>query len=429
VFIVDPSIAQAISSLKEAILSLRPVNSWVKEGMNFFLVVGAIFTIYKILKEVGYQKRIFLEGQNLKEREAIRNRLDNFFAPLKELRAESRILYSHFAKDEKAITKKNKEKTFRTLRHLSQGKSFSEQDQAILTEIITVGKKQLALIEEKGCVLENSSLAELLGCLGAHIRLLSIAADRKLDGMSDKLEDIVFPLEVDGAVESEIRKLRDQYKALLDPSKTKKRNSVKLSKEQKGIISLYDQDAELYFRETAYIDMTDEYQKFRKQIPLAGTILDAGCGVGRDTRYFIKKGYRVISLDASMKMVNLCRQYPFSYCLHVSFNMIEYIEEFDGIWACASLIHLSPEDFKASLSRLANATKQGGILYFSLKNGTGITNNGGKITYHYTNNDIKQIMIEKLMFELVEIWENEGKKKTDSATWTNYIFKKPTLLQ
>ncbi len=426
---MDPNIAQAISSLKEAILSLRPATSWVKEGMNFVLVVGAIFTIYKILKEVGYQKRIFLEGQNLKEREAIRNRLDNFFAPLKELRAESRILYSHFAEDEKAITKQNKEKTFRTLRHLSQGKSFSDQDQAILTEIIAIGKKQLSLIEEKGCVLENSSLAELLGCLGAHIRLLSIAADRKLDGMSDKLEDIVFPLEVDGAIESEIRKLRDQYKALLDPSKTKKRNSVKLSKEQKRIVSLYDQDAEEYFRETAYIDMTDEYQKFRNQIPFAGTIFDAGCGVGRDTRYFIKKGYRVISLDASIEMVNLCRQYPFSYCLHMSFDMIEYIEEFDGIWACASLIHLSPKDFKESLSRLANATKQGGVLYFSLKKGTGKTNNGGKTTYHYNINDINQIMVEELMFEIVDVWENEGKKKSESASWTNYLFKKPKSFQ
>ena len=43
-----------------------------------------------------------------------------------------------------------------------------------------------------------------------------------------------------------------------------------------------------------------------------------------------------------------------------------FIHEFDGVWACASLIHLPERDLKVALTKLTNATKSGGVLYFSI---------------------------------------------------------------
>ncbi|MBV5328534.1 MAG: class I SAM-dependent methyltransferase, partial [Chlorobium sp.] len=73
---------------------------------------------------------------------------------------------------------------------------------------------------------------------------------------------------------------------------------------------------------------------FRKHISKGGMILDAGCGVGRDTRYFIQHGYKVVSFDASERMVQLCSQYPFAYCRQQSFADIESIQEFDAVCLC-----------------------------------------------------------------------------------------------
>jgi SAM-dependent methyltransferase len=427
-------IIQAILSLKEAIISLKPSSSALREALSYITAIGAmiaalgvIFGIYKVLREVRNQKKLFIEGQNLKEREDIRYRLNHFFGPLKELRAESRILYAHLALDEKKNYAEQKNgQRWRALRHLSQGKDFSDQDKAILKEILEIGEKQLNLIEKEGWLIDNSTLAELFGMLGAHIRLLTLAAEHKIDGISEKIEAMVFPLEIDGAIETEIKKLQDRYKELLHFS-DKEMRWKKLFRKKDETISWYDRNPKKYFRQTAYLDLREIYKEFRKHIPFAGTILDAGCGVGRDTRYFINKGYRVISFDASIEMVNLCRQYSFAYCLHKSFENINYIEEFDGIWASASLHHLSPLKFKDALLRLADATKPGGIIHFSLKTGNGHTIDQGKTTYYHQDKDIDPIMIEKLMFTLIKKWKTEGKKKSDISNWENYIFKKPEI--
>ncbi|MBV5328533.1 MAG: hypothetical protein JZU65_13010, partial [Chlorobium sp.] len=74
------------------------------------------------------------------------------------------------------------------------------------------------LIEKEGGAITNPHLLGLLGLLGAHIRVLLLAAEGELNGFSERLDELVFPLEVDGAIETEIRKLQDRYQQLLSPN-------------------------------------------------------------------------------------------------------------------------------------------------------------------------------------------------------------------
>ena len=425
---METAIVDAINSLKEAVLFLKPSSSWFNELTNVILILGACFAAYKVVKEVGHQKQLFIEGQNIKEREDIRVRVKNFFGPFRSLRSESRTLYSYFACEEKEAARQDG-KYFRTLRHLTEGKKFSKQDSAIQDEILQLGRQQLELIEKEGGSVTNPYLLELLGLLGAHIRALLLAADGKLNGFSEKLETLVFPLEIDGALETEIRKLQDRYQQLLTPSEAKK--SISLGPSQRQTVSSYNREYRKYYRDTAYIDLSEIYNEFRTHISKCGTILDAGCGVGRDTRYFIQHGYKVVSFDASERMVQLCSQYPFSYCLQQSFADIENIEEFDAIWACATLLHLDEDELKDALLRLVNALKPKGMLYFSLKprksSGCKSTEKNGKRYYLYQTRWVEDFVQQELMLEKVKIWESIGKKTSDPANWDNYLYKKPNM--
>ena len=106
-------------------------------------------------------------------------------------------------------------------------------------------------------------------------------------------------------------------------------------------IKFYDVNAQEYFESTVNINLEEFYKKFLKYIPPNGTILDVGCGSGRDSLYFLNKGYNVISLDASEEMVKLSSELTKRKTLFMRIEDIDFQDQFDGIWACASLLHLS----------------------------------------------------------------------------------------
>lgn len=234
--------------------------AWYQEPITIFTFIIAtvivnLFTVYKSWSELRNQQRLFIEGQNLKERDDIRYKLNHFFGPIKELRGESRILYDVFALKEKAEFKEKKS-YFRTVTYLTDGHSFSDQDEALLDEIIAIGMKQIELIEKEGWAVTNLHLTEILGQLGAHIRILRMAHENKLEGMTDGIKELVFPLEIDGALESETRKLKDRYAGLLGNS-SNGMNSEKLDENQRKTIEYYNKNSLRYYKEAAFIDMSE----------------------------------------------------------------------------------------------------------------------------------------------------------------------------
>ena len=79
-------------------------------------------------------------------------------------------------------------------------------------------------------------------------------------------------------------------------------NPTKGKKKRNSTLDYYDKNADQYLNKTLFIDMSPLYKEFEAYVAKRGRILDAGCGVGRDTRHFIENGYTVISFDASKEM-------------------------------------------------------------------------------------------------------------------------------
>jgi superfamily II DNA or RNA helicase/SAM-dependent methyltransferase/SOS-response transcriptional repressor LexA len=133
----------------------------------------------------------------------------------------------------------------------------------------------------------------------------------------------------------------------------------------------YQANAERFFRDTLAVDMAELQDRFLILVPPSGLILDAGCGSGRDSRVFLERGYRVSAFDAAQELAVMASRYIGQEVAVRTFADIDECHCYDGIWACASLLHLPESELPAALARLWAALKPGGIFYLSFKNGEG----------------------------------------------------------
>ncbi|HKL78610.1 MAG TPA: class I SAM-dependent methyltransferase [Gammaproteobacteria bacterium] len=153
-------------------------------------------------------------------------------------------------------------------------------------------------------------------------------------------------------------------------------------------IDHYDQNARSYFEQTRDVDMRPLYEPFLAWIPAGGAILDAGCGSGRDTRAFQERGYRVTAIDAAPELARLAEAHA-GIAVHVQrLEELNWRDRFDGIWACASLLHLPAGDLPDAFQRLGRALKPGGVLYASFKYGQGEHQREGR---HFTDLDADRL--------------------------------------
>jgi 2-polyprenyl-3-methyl-5-hydroxy-6-metoxy-1,4-benzoquinol methylase len=100
-------------------------------------------------------------------------------------------------------------------------------------------------------------------------------------------------------------------------------------------IDYYNENAESFFSDTISVDMTALYEPFLNLLPENAHILDAGCGSGRDSLYFLRNGYKVTAIDASEKLSELASKLLKQTVLNIGFQEMEIENEFDGIWASA----------------------------------------------------------------------------------------------
>ncbi len=136
-------------------------------------------------------------------------------------------------------------------------------------------------------------------------------------------------------------------------------------------IEFYNKNAEEFYNGTIAADMSETCDKFLKYVASGGKILDAGCGSGRDSLYFMKRGYEVVSFDASEQMVRLSSELTGKLTLLMKFEDVDFKEEFDGIWACASLIHVPKVEIEKVIKKLVQGLKGDGIFFGSFKYGEG----------------------------------------------------------
>jgi len=129
----------------------------------------------------------------------------------------------------------------------------------------------------------------------------------------------------------------------------------------------YNQNAQAFSYSTFSVDMLPLYSEFLPYISAGGHILDGGCGSARDAKAFKDSGFKVTAIDASEELVKIASQYLEQKVEHKTFQQIIETNTYDGIWCCASLLHVPHNELSQVFGKLSNALKQNGALYVSFK--------------------------------------------------------------
>ena len=105
-------------------------------------------------------------------------------------------------------------------------------------------------------------------------------------------------------------------------------------------LSYYNTNAHRFTSDTLNVEFSNIQDSFLAQLPPGALILDFGCGSGRDSRYFLQKGYRVEACDGSEEMVKAATRNAGIPVKKMLFSELNEENRYDGIFACASILHV-----------------------------------------------------------------------------------------
>jgi SAM-dependent methyltransferase len=187
----------------------------------------------------------------------------------------------------------------------------------------------------------------------------------------------------------------------------------------------YQEHAGTFFADTVGVDMTPLYRRFLPLLPDRGHILDAGCGSGRDARAFADVGHRVTAFDASPALAALAESHLARPVQCRRLQDVAWREAFDGVWACASLLHVPAAELVDVLRRLCCALRPGGVLYASFKYGSGEREHHGR---RFT--DLDELGLAELLRQVpglaeVETWTTgDLRPGREAERWLNTLLRR-----
>ena len=187
----------------------------------------------------------------------------------------------------------------------------------------------------------------------------------------------------------------------------------------------YDSNAEAFIASTLDVEMSDLYDRFLPLIPPGGRILDAGCGSGRDALAFQKLGFQVHAFDASPVPAERASELLGWEVEVARFEDFRCEQSFDGIWACASLLHVPLVELFEAIKNLTNCLKDDGRMYVSFKLGDGERLNGSRRFTDMNSLKFRELLKAAPGLVLEDEWTSRDVRPGRAEEqWFNAILKK-----
>ena len=194
-------------------------------------------------------------------------------------------------------------------------------------------------------------------------------------------------------------------------------------------LTYYNNNAQTFSDSTLNVDMSALYAEFLPHIKQHGHILDAGCGSARDAAYFKNQGFTVSAFDASPALAKLASNYLQQPVVIKTFQGLECVNKYDGIWCCASLLHVPKAELPQVFLKLQNALKPDGVLYVSFKYGTQERVHNGREFTDLNESALTALINSHTKLKIIKQWQTvDQRPECESQVWLNALIKAaPTL--
>ena len=172
-------------------------------------------------------------------------------------------------------------------------------------------------------------------------------------------------------------------------------------------IGYYEKNAEAYAAETLESTMKDAQTRFSSLLPKSASDM----------------GYSVVATDASAAMCNIAKTHTGAEVRCEGFLDLIEIDEYDGIWACASLLHLRKRQLLEALARANRALTTSGVIYASFKNGDFEGYRDGRWYTDLRRDDLSWLLDDH--WTLQDVWESaDVRVERSDERWLNFLARK-----
>lgn len=198
-----------------------------------------------------------------------------------------------------------------------------------------------------------------------------------------------------------------------------------------GTLDYYQRNAKNFFSQTINVYMQNVYQPFLEYLPKTQLsnqqkILDVGCGSGRDSVFFANQGFEVVAIDGSKSLIELAQQTD----TRIDWQCLRFDEiakqrwqnQFTGIWACASLLHVPFDDLPKLLNDLIRCLKSDGILYASFKYGDSEREKDRRFFCDINEQRWQLIENQLISTKLLKVWQTFDNRVDRQEIWWNILY-------
>ena len=190
-------------------------------------------------------------------------------------------------------------------------------------------------------------------------------------------------------------------------------------------LNYYNENAQSFASGTVSVEFTEMQDRFLEKLDPGAYILDFGCGAGRDTKYFLSQGYRVDAIDGSEQLCQIASDHTGIKVRQMLFQELEANEKYDGIWACASILHLPKKELKEVLKKMLTALKNDGWIYTSFKYGEYEGNRNGRYFTDFTTDTFKDFIHDMHGLKIEEQWiTGDVRPGRGEEKWLNLLLQK-----
>lgn len=190
-------------------------------------------------------------------------------------------------------------------------------------------------------------------------------------------------------------------------------------------IQYYNKNAIQFFDTTKDLSFQENQNRFLNYLKKGDTILDFGCGAGRDTKYFLEQGFQVVAVDGSIELCQLASEHTGIPVRKMFFQELAESHTYHGIWACASILHVPKNELTEVFEKMSKALKQFGVIYASFKYGTYEGERSGRYFTDFTEETFGKFMKQIDGLSIKEVWITaDVRPDRGDEKWLNMILRK-----